>query len=294
MVIRIMFKILNGNELDEAIQLVNASIAHNEMWSNPNHIAHAYWTKSRILFGMNAGSAEEALDKAETAASHPAVVPTLRTGVDALRVRFWLKKGRLNDAAEWMESHPMKRDVSQQNIEAFEMLALSHVRILLAQENSRAAWKLLEELETPARQNGRNNTMIEILTLKALAATRRTTALESLESALSLAIPKGYRRIFLDEGQKLKPLLDGLRGRTKLVEPLIGVDEAKQKADGPLTPRELDILRAMAEGLSNKEIGQKLFISAGTVKAHSAAIYRKLEVLNRTGAIARAKDLGLV
>jgi len=136
--------------------------------------------------------------------------------------------------------------------------------------------------------------LIEILTLKALASTSRTSALTSLESALSLGIPEGYRRIFLDEGPKLKPLLNSLRGRTKLVEPLIGVDEAKQKADGPLTARELDILRGMAEGLSNKEIGQKLFISAGTVKAHSAAIYRKLEVLNRTGAIARAKDLGLV
>jgi LuxR family transcriptional regulator, maltose regulon positive regulatory protein len=215
-------------------------------------------------------------------------------GVDALRVRFWLKKRRLNDATQWMDSHPLNQDASQQNMEAFEMLALSYVRILLAQENIPAAWKLLEELETPARQNGRNNTMIEILTLKALAATSRTTAVESLESALSLGIPNGYRRIFLDEGQKLKPLLDGLRGRTKLVEPLFGGDEAKQKADGPLTARELDILRGMAEGLSNKEIGQKLFISTGTVKAHGAAIYRKLDVANRTGAIARAKDLGLV
>ena len=64
--------------------------------------------------------------------------------------------------------------------------------------------------------------------------------------------------------------------------------------ESPLTARELDILRAMADGLSNKQIGQKLFISAGTVKAHSASIYRKLDVANRTEAIARAKDLGLV
>jgi LuxR family transcriptional regulator, maltose regulon positive regulatory protein len=282
------------NELDEAMQLVNASIAHNEMWSNPNHVAHAYWTKSRILFGMNADSIEEALDKAETAASHQAAVPTLRTGVDALRVRFWLKEGRRNDAAQWLESHPLHRDASQQNMEDFEMLALTHVRILLAQENIPASRKLLEELETPARQNGRNNTLIEILTLKALAATSRASALTSLESALSLGIPQGYRRVFMDEGPKLKPLLESLQGCTKLVEPLIGAKEAKQKVDRLLTARELDILRGMAEGLSNKEIGQKLFISAGTVKAHSAAIYRKLEVLNRTEAISRAKDLGLV
>jgi ATP/maltotriose-dependent transcriptional regulator MalT len=59
-----------------------------------------------------------------------------------------------------------------------------------------------------------------------------------------------------------------------------------------LTRRELDILRWMSAGLSNAEIGNKLFISAGTVKAHSAAIYRKLDVANRAEAISKAKDLG--
>lgn len=282
------------NELDEAMQLVNASIAHNEMWSNPNHIAHAYWTRSRILFGMHAGSVEEGLDKAETTAAHPAVVPTLRMNVAALRVRFWLRKGCLQDAVRWMESHPLDGETIQQNVESFEIQALAHARILLAQEKFPNAWNLLDELETPARNHGRMNTLIEILTLKALAATSRIRALESLESALSLGVPEGYRRIFLDEGQNLKMLLNGLRGRTKFVEPLIGAEEAKSKMDGLLTARELDILGGMADGLSNKEIGQKLFISAGTVKAHSAAIYRKLDVSNRTGAIARAKDLGLV
>jgi LuxR family maltose regulon positive regulatory protein len=61
-----------------------------------------------------------------------------------------------------------------------------------------------------------------------------------------------------------------------------------------LTAREMDILRGMAEGLSNKEIGVRLYISAGTVKAHSASIYRKLETANRTESIAKAKDLGLL
>jgi ATP/maltotriose-dependent transcriptional regulator MalT len=50
----------------------------------------------------------------------------------------------------------------------------------------------------------------------------------------------------------------------------------------------------MATGLSNTEIGYKLFISAGTVKAHSASIYRKLDVANRTEAISKAKDLRLI
>ncbi len=56
----------------------------------------------------------------------------------------------------------------------------------------------------------------------------------------------------------------------------------------------MEILRLMAEGLSNEAIGQRLYISTGTVKAHSASIYRKLAAANRTQAIARAKDLGLL
>jgi LuxR family maltose regulon positive regulatory protein len=130
--------------------------------------------------------------------------------------------------------------------------------------------------------------------LKALASSS-STALKILEAALELGIPEGYRRVFLDEGEKVLSLLEGMRGRSELVKPLLGSKvERNKKEEMILTIRELEILSGMAEGMSNKEIGQRLFISAGTVKAHSAAIYRKLEVANRTEAIARAKDLGLI
>jgi LuxR family maltose regulon positive regulatory protein len=107
-------------------------------------------------------------------------------------------------------------------------------------------------------------------------------------------VPEGYRRVFLDERKKLQPLLEALRGRSPLAIALMSSTSKESSQESVLTTRELDILRAMSEGLSNKEIGRKLYISAGTVKAHSAAIYRKLEVANRTEAIARAKDLDLV
>ena len=62
----------------------------------------------------------------------------------------------------------------------------------------------------------------------------------------------------------------------------------------PLTERELAVLGGLVEGLSNPQIGQRLYISVGTVKAHTAAIFRKLDVANRTEAVARAKDLKLL
>ena len=65
-----------------------------------------------------------------------------------------------------------------------------------------------------------------------------------------------------------------------------------QNKETVLTGRELEILRWMAAGLSNPEIGKQLFISAGTVKAHSTTIYRKLNVSNRAEAIVHAKDKG--
>ena len=62
----------------------------------------------------------------------------------------------------------------------------------------------------------------------------------------------------------------------------------------PLSERELEVLRLFAEGLSNQEIAEKLFISIGTVKAHSSNIYRKLDVRNRAQAIIAAREMNLL
>ncbi|HEY9156245.1 MAG TPA: response regulator transcription factor [Opitutaceae bacterium] len=62
----------------------------------------------------------------------------------------------------------------------------------------------------------------------------------------------------------------------------------------PLSPREKDVLRWLGQGLSNKEIGVKLAISEGTVKNHLSQILGKLQVLDRTQAALRARELGLV
>jgi LuxR family maltose regulon positive regulatory protein len=59
----------------------------------------------------------------------------------------------------------------------------------------------------------------------------------------------------------------------------------------PLTDRELDVLRLMSEGLKYREIAERLFISLNTVRSHTKAIYRKLNVRNRTKAIEKARRL---
>jgi len=62
----------------------------------------------------------------------------------------------------------------------------------------------------------------------------------------------------------------------------------------PLSQRELEVLHLMALGRTNQEIARQLIVSPGTVKAHTASIYRKLDVANRTEAVARARQLGIL
>jgi NarL family two-component system response regulator LiaR len=61
-----------------------------------------------------------------------------------------------------------------------------------------------------------------------------------------------------------------------------------------ITPRELDILEALAAGLSNREIAERLFVSENTVKTHTGRIYDKLQARRRTQAVQRAKEAGLI
>jgi len=62
----------------------------------------------------------------------------------------------------------------------------------------------------------------------------------------------------------------------------------------PLTERELEILRLIAEGHSNTQISQRLYLALSTVKGHNLRIFNKLQVQNRTEAVARARELGFL
>lgn len=71
------------------------------------------------------------------------------------------------------------------------------------------------------------------------------------------------------------------------------VNSAKQEELG-ITPRELEILQLIADGLSNREIAEKLFVSENTVKTHSSRLFDKLGARRRTQAVQLGKDSGLI
>jgi LuxR family maltose regulon positive regulatory protein len=171
--------------------------------------------------------------------------------------------------------------------------------------------------------------VVEILVLQALALQAQgegDRALTTLARALTLAEPEGYVRTFIDEGMPMDALLRQavargvVRGTTvEYAGQLLAASKREmqpphrrrettaipgpassdplQRSGPPIEPlsqRELEVLHLLAAGLSNREIAQTLFIVVGTVKNHLKNIYRKLDVHNRTDAVARARDLGLL
>jgi LuxR family transcriptional regulator, maltose regulon positive regulatory protein len=141
-------------------------------------------------------------------------------------------------------------------------------------------------------------------------------ALAMLAQAVSLAAPEGYIRRFVDEGAPIANLLhefrkqEHQRGPTPYLDTLLAafndarearpmrLDSRNHLSPGqplldPLSAREHEVLQLIARGASNQEIAKTLVISIDTVRHHVSNILSKLEVTNRTQAVARAYALGL-
>ena len=186
----------------------------------------------------------------------------------------------------------------------YEVDYLTLARLLIAQGKLEAAETLLLGLHHSATASGRGGSLIEILILQAItfaAQDRGKAALSALAQALGLAEGEGFVRLFLDEGAPLAELLrqavaQGVHGSyaLHLLNVFGEVARAPQSLIEPLSERELDVLRQVAGGFSNQEIAHDLVIAVSTVKKHVNNIYGKLDVGNRTQAVARARELGLL
>ena len=150
-----------------------------------------------------------------------------------------------------------------------------------------------------------------LLALAVDAAGEAPRALDLLREALSMAEPGGAVRPFVDEGPAMARLLRGAQaagispGQVRLLiagfpatqpgqVPSRPASGAGSRLAEPLSRRELGLLPLIAEGLTNQEIADRLFLSLYTVKAHARTIYAKLGVTSRTQAAAKARALGLL
>lgn len=243
-------------------------------------------------------------------------VPNVRP-VAAWRVRLLVAQGRLAEALDWTRAEGLSVDDDLGYAREYHHITLARVLIACSQSehddrSAHGAGRLLQRLREAAEAGGRVGAVIEILVLQAILLRGLgdvPAGLLHLERALTLAEPEGYVRLFVNEGEPMRDLLrhataagiGGTYSRRLLaaLERRAGRTSASPRAAaaglaGPLTPREVEILRLVAAGMQNQEIADHLVISLSTVKRHIANTYGKLNVGHRTAAIARASDLRLL
>jgi LuxR family maltose regulon positive regulatory protein len=241
-------------------------------------------------------------------------IPNTRP-VEALKARIYLKQGQLSKAQDWVRECGIKVNDEISYLREFEHITLA--RVLIAEYQSTTsedkindALGLLSHLLQTAESAKRMGSMFEIQTAQALAFHAHgepSQALASIKRALTLAEPEDYFRFFVNEGKPMAELLTTLSytredGKLNIyIHKLLNAfDKTKpepviaQPLIDPLSERELEVLRLVADGLSNDEISQKLFLALSTVKGHNLRIFGKLQAKSRTEAVARARELGLL
>ncbi|RPJ25141.1 MAG: LuxR family transcriptional regulator [Chloroflexi bacterium] len=218
--------------------------------------------------------------------------------VAAAQVLTLLRQGDLAAAAHLAQTHS---------------LPLSQARVHLAQGDTSATLAVLETWRRQVESKGWGDERLKVMVLQAVALHahgEKDKAMQTLADALALAEPEGLIRTFVDEGAPMAQLLSEAFAHGIMpdyVAKLLAVFKSeRQKSEvksfvlpvqplvEPLSQRELEVLRLIAQGLSNDEIGKRLFLALDTVKGHNRRIYDKLQVQRRTEAVARARELGLL
>ena len=226
--------------------------------------------------------------------------------IAAAQALVLLRQGDLAAAAHLVQTHN---------------LPISQARVFLAHGDAASALALLAPLRQQMQEKGWQDERLRAMVLEALALVaqrEKDMGLQLLAEALALAEPGGFIRLFVDEGEPMRLLISDFR--LLIEKQLHGQDHEllgyadkllaafEQPADlpqsqianrksqmlEPLSQRELEILVLITQGLSNREIGARLFLALDTVKGHNRRIFDKLQVQSRTEAIARAREMGLL
>jgi LuxR family transcriptional regulator, maltose regulon positive regulatory protein len=297
-------------------------------------VTHGYSSLARLqqARGRHA-DARATLEEFADLARQRDFFPLLVARGEAAQVRLDLMQDDLPSAVSWAEGSELSVvDAELSYPREAEYLVLARVLIAQGQNDEIGSYlddalDLLDRLLGAAEGGGRIGSVIEILVLRAVALQAQhesSKALAALERALVLVQPEGYVRVFVDEGAPMAVLLsEFFKAQSKgprdaqqrplhsYVRRLLAAFESPhtsteppspggfvQRQDQPLfdppTAREQEVLELIAEGLSNQEIADQLFIEVGTVKGYVHSLLRKLEVDSRTKAVARARELHLV
>jgi LuxR family maltose regulon positive regulatory protein len=301
------------NDLDRAIHQARRGLDLTEHAGDVMMLGWTYLCLMRVLFSRgDISGAEEVIQKTKNSVRESELPDWTQHQLSAWQARVWLVQGRSDAVSFWARERGLDTEGDLTYPHELEYLVLA--RILISQGDPEESIRLLKRLLEAAEAGGRISRAIETLILQAIAfqaSGEPNEALIKLEQALVLAEPGGFIRIFVDEGPPMAGLLFEALSRGIVVDyvrQLLAAFPVEEQGEAdlpksqatesdliePLSERELEVLQLIAEGLTNREIGERLFLSLNTVKAHTRNIYGKLVTHNRTQAVAKARALGIL
>jgi LuxR family maltose regulon positive regulatory protein len=307
--IRLADLVREWNDLGRADQYITRAIDLLALSGSPDYLTDAYVVLARVRLAQNnLLNARLALETAQRLSLGTSLDPYVNTWLEEGWIRLWLAEDNFQAMNHWADHCGLNPEGPFSYLRDLQHINLARVWLAQATQGFTQRLpqlrKLLNALHQAAESAGWIHATIEICLLKSLmyqAMDDKHKALIAITEALTLAEPAGYVWLFLDEDASMADLLKlaGSRGITpkyvhRLISALENISIPSSAANDVLSERELDVLRLIASGASNKRIASELVIALGTVKRHTVNIFNKLGVENRTEAVAKARELNLM
>jgi LuxR family transcriptional regulator, maltose regulon positive regulatory protein len=304
--------LLEWNQLDAAEAQIREGLRLLEDWPIPAVFLLGFSLLARLQTARgDLAGARAALERVDTIQRANRIYPKFLEAAEQTRVQFWMAEQNRTALETWVRENASLAGLPLYFRHEARQIELCRAWLALGQKEEAA--ELLQRLERSA--SGRSGSRVAILALLAAARSEEPNrALAALEEALHLAEPEGYLRTFVNAGEPLPQILKAWLQHNRLKEDAPVREYARRmlaafsapETSGPKPPtqpaglaealseREQEVLLLVARGLTNQQIAARLVISIRTVKKHIENIHGKLGVQNRTQAVARARELGLI
>ena len=294
-------------EISPAMKSIQQGLEIAERWGNSDAKIHGYLSMANLHL------AQKKIRLASPYLEQVDILLKLRDNryhklaqVHATRVQYLLAHSNVQQARQYLDQQELSLHAQVQPHRIVEYL--TEVKVLLAEGEIHQARINLDTVASVYESTANLRYLLELRILKSVILSRLSqedAAHQAFSQALDLAAREMILRPFVEVGQHLSDLISlaeksaspkhqHFLSRVRLEIHTSNILRTEEGLIEKLSSREQEVLALLAEGLTNAELSTQLFVSLSTIKTHLLHIFAKLNVKNRTSAIEKARQLGLL